>query len=119
MTLPSQAKVNVHAIKTLKTLDYRYMRLIISSCLADRYMSFSVRLCSHDISGNGGSLPAVHYHFYSNSYFTGAYMTDSAHNQIINKTLKCAEKCLIMSMGMCAVRNCLTSMEGGSSVSTM
>lgn len=23
MTLPSQAKINVHAIKTLKTLDYR------------------------------------------------------------------------------------------------
>uniref|UniRef100_A0A9J8DHT0 Leucine rich repeat containing 40 n=1 Tax=Cyprinus carpio carpio TaxID=630221 RepID=A0A9J8DHT0_CYPCA len=31
-TLPSQAKINVHAIKTLKTQDYRLKKIIISNC---------------------------------------------------------------------------------------
>uniref|UniRef100_A0A8C9VSM1 Leucine-rich repeat-containing protein 40 n=1 Tax=Scleropages formosus TaxID=113540 RepID=A0A8C9VSM1_SCLFO len=44
MTLPSQAKINVHAIKTLKTLDYRYCEEQVVLCCDGVRLSFDCRI---------------------------------------------------------------------------
>uniref|UniRef100_A0A9J7WZP9 Leucine rich repeat containing 40 n=1 Tax=Cyprinus carpio carpio TaxID=630221 RepID=A0A9J7WZP9_CYPCA len=52
-TLPSQAKINVHAIKTLKTQDYRLKKIIIKGSIPDEVFDATLnRLCTLDLSNN-------------------------------------------------------------------